>query len=108
MSGNTTEDADTTVDLNASPIYPTTTIWVLVSAGCIFYMQAGFMLLEMGSVGRKNLRNAMVKTYLSICISAIMFYTIGYGLAFGDNDGKFGGSTMFAGKHINSNRSWCF
>lgn len=71
-------------------------------------MQAGFMFLEMGSVARKNLRNAMVKSYLSICISAIMFYMIGYGLAFGVNDGKFGGHTMFAGKGIDSNRNWCF
>jgi Amt family ammonium transporter len=46
-------------------------------------MQAGFMYLEMGSVSAKNLRNAMVKHYISICTSAIMFYLIGYGIAFG-------------------------
>ncbi len=71
-------------------------------------MQAGFMFLEMGTVGKKNLRNSIVKSYLGICISAIMFYVIGYGIGFGVNGGKFAGSTMFAGNGIDANKNWCF
>ena len=70
-------------------------------------MHAGFMFLERGSIRGKNRRNVMMKTFLGLCIAAIMFYVIGYGLAFGSFK-KFGGKTMFAGDDIDANRNWCF
>ncbi len=92
----------------SSPTWPADVVWVLVSSGMIFYMQMGFMFLEAGGIRRKNARNSMVKSFVGICMSAITFYLIGYGLGFGNNHQKFGGTTMFAGDHIDANRNWCF
>ena len=66
------------------------------------------MFLEAGGIRRKNQRSTMTKAFLGICISAIMFYLIGYGIAFGYNHKAFAGSTMFAGKDIDANRNWVF
>jgi Amt family ammonium transporter len=66
------------------------------------------MLLEAGGFRRKNHRNAMMKSFVSVCISAIMFYLIGYGIAFGNNHKLFVGTTMFAGDHLDANRNWAF
>jgi Amt family ammonium transporter len=82
--------------------------WVLLSSGNIFFMQAGFMFLEWGGMRRKNIRHSMLKAYLGICMSSIMFYLIGYAIGFGDNNETFAGFTMFAGYQINANRMWCF
>ena len=71
-------------------------------------MQVGFMFMELGGIRRKNQMNSMTKAFLGICISALMFYFIGYGLGFGNNHKIFSGTTMFAGNKIDANRNWCF
>jgi Amt family ammonium transporter len=58
-------------------------------------MQAGFQFLEAGQVRKKHQRNAVTKSYIGICMSAIFFYLIGYGIGFGDINGKFAGHEMF-------------
>lgn len=64
----------------------TDAVWILVSAGFIFFMQAGFALIEGGAVRRKN-RNAMlIKNLFNGVISAIVFWLFGYGLGFGEPD----------------------
>jgi len=59
-------------------------IWVLTSTGMIFFMQAGFALVECGSIRKKNSHNILIKNVFDACIGAIAFWIIGYGLAFGD------------------------
>ena len=73
-------------------------IWVLLSSGNMFLMQAGFQFMEAGMVRRKNQRNAVLKSYLGICLGAIFFYLIGYGIGFGDpkDHNKFAGVKFFA------------
>ena len=61
----------------------TNAVWILVSAGFIFLMQAGYALIEGGAVRKKN-RNAMlIKNLFNGCIAAVAFWLFGYGFGFG-------------------------
>src|SRR5574343_583975 len=86
-------------------------LWVLASAAIVFFMQAGFCLLETGSVRPKNLNNSLIKNLIDCVIGAIVYYLIGYGLAYGDVDGKFAGKKYFAAEDFENTllfNSWMF
>ena len=61
----------------------TNAVWILVSAGFIFLMQAGYALIESGAVRRKNRSAMMIKNLFNGCIAAIFFWLFGYGFGFG-------------------------
>ena len=58
-------------------------MWILVSAGFIFLMQAGFALIESGAVRRKNRSAVIIKNLFNGCIAIIAFWLVGYGFGFG-------------------------
>jgi len=58
--------------------------WMIYAGSLVFFMQAGFSLLEAGSVSAKNSTNILFKNLLDACISAISFYAWGYAFAYGD------------------------
>lgn len=58
-------------------------MWILVSAGFIFVMQAGFALVEAGTVHHKNRSAMLVKNIYNVAVAAIAFWLTGYGLGFG-------------------------
>jgi len=81
------------------------TFWLLFSGVLVFFMQAGFSLLEAGSVREKNVNNILYKNLMDASIGAICFWLIGFGLAYGgSNDGKFIGEDNF-GLSLESNKS---
>lgn len=47
------------------------TAWILVSAFLVFFMQAGFAMLEMGTVRSKNAQNILMKNLLDICVATV-------------------------------------
>jgi Amt family ammonium transporter len=49
----------------------------------IFLMQAGFALVENGSVRNKNSSNILIKNMFDACFGALAFWLIGFGVAFG-------------------------
>ncbi|BCS97810.1 ammonium transporter [Desulfoluna limicola] len=59
-------------------------IWVLLAAGLVFFMQAGFMCLESGLTEAKNSINVAVKNLADFVIATLMFWFVGFGLMFGD------------------------
>lgn len=61
-----------------------------------FFIQAGFCLLETGSVRPKNINNSLIKNLIDCAIGTIVYYLIGFGLAYGEVDGEFAGDTYFA------------
>lgn len=73
------------------------TIWMLLAAVLVFFMHAGFSLLEAGSVRSKNVQNILVKNLLVVSIGFLCWYLFGYALAFGtlEKPGKFAGGTNF-------------
>ncbi len=66
-------------------------IWLATSIALVFFMQAGFALLECGASRAKNAINVIMKNYTDICFGSIFFWAIGYGLMFGESHaGLFG------------------
>jgi Amt family ammonium transporter len=73
------------------------TVWTMVAGFLVFFMQAGFAMLEAGSTRSKGASNIMMKNLMDFCIGSIAFYFIGYGLMFGQSVGGLFGSTNFFG-----------
>jgi len=85
--------ADTT-DIQAA----VDTLWVVVAAALVFFMQAGFALLESGMSRAKNAVNVVMKNFMDVCLGSLAFWLVGYGLMFGDNPtGLFGQSHFLLG-----------
>jgi len=74
------------------------TVWLITAGALVFFMQAGFALLESGMSRAKNAVNVVMKNYMDVCIGSIAFWMVGYGLMFGDNpSGLFGTTHFFIG-----------
>jgi Amt family ammonium transporter len=71
-------------------------VWLLVSAFLVFFMQAGFAMVETGLTRAKNAGNIIMKNLMDFAVGSIMFFCIGYGVMFGqDVAGLFGSSAFF-------------
>ena len=60
-------------------------LWVLVAAVFVFFMQAGFACCESGSARSKSACNIWLKNAVDFCVGALVFYFIGFGLMYGDD-----------------------
>jgi len=58
-------------------------LFILLGAIMVLAMHAGFAFLEVGTVRRKNQVNALVKILVDFCVSTLVYFFIGYGLAYG-------------------------
>lgn len=67
----------------------TNALLMVVSTGMILFMQAGFALVENGSVRAKNSKNILIKNMFDVCIGAILFWLFGYSFAFGSKPSLF-------------------
>lgn len=70
-------------------------VWVIVSAGFVFLMQAGFMCLESGLTRSKNNINVAIKNIADFGISVVLFWAFGFALMFGASEGGIFGATHF-------------
>jgi len=66
------------------------TVWVLLAAFLVFFMQAGFGMVEAGFIRAKNTCNILTKNFLDFCMASLGFFLIGYALMFGDGNGFAG------------------
>lgn len=67
------------------------TLWVLLCAGLVFFMQAGFMCLESGLTRSKNSINVAIKNFADFGISVALFWAFGFSIMFGlSQDGWWG------------------
>lgn len=66
------------------------TVWVLVAAFLVFFMQAGFGMVEAGFIRAKNTCNILTKNFLDFCMASLGFFLVGYALMFGDGNGFIG------------------
>ena len=71
-------------------------LWVFVAAILVIFMQAGFALVEAGLTRGKNVSNIMMKNLMDFAGGAIMFFLIGYGLAYGSGGNSLIGWGNFA------------
>ena len=66
------------------------TVWVVVAAILVMFMQAGFAFLEAGLTRMKNAGHIAGKNVLIFAIASLVYYFVGFGLAFGDGNGFVG------------------
>lgn len=72
------------------------TFWVLFAASLVFFMQAGFALVEAGLTRSKNTSNILFKNLMDFSIGTLGFWVIGYGIMFGAGNGFFGEFELFS------------
>jgi Amt family ammonium transporter len=66
------------------------TVWVLVAAFLVFFMQAGFGMVEAGFIRAKNTCNILTKNFLDFCMASLGFFLVGYAFMFGDGNSFIG------------------
>ncbi len=71
-------------------------LWVLIAAALVFFMQAGFALVESGFTRQKNTVNIMTKNLIDFALGSLLFWSIGFSLMFGlDYAGFIGAPDIF-------------
>jgi Amt family ammonium transporter len=71
------------------------TVWVLIAAILVMFMQAGFALLEAGFTRSKNAVNILMKNLMDFSFGTIIYYIVGFALMFGAGNLFFGTSGFF-------------
>ncbi len=66
------------------------TIWVLLGAALVFFMQAGFAMCEAGFTRAKNTGNILMKNLMDFCIGTPLYWIFGFGIMFGAGSAVFG------------------
>jgi Amt family ammonium transporter len=66
------------------------TVWVLLAAFLVFFMNLGFAMVESGLCRAKNTVNILAKNFIVFAISSIAFWVLGWGLMYGDGSGFAG------------------
>lgn len=70
------------------------TVWMLLAAMLVFFMQPGFALVEAGFTRTKNTANILMKNFVDFMVGALLFWFIGFGFMFGDG-GFLGAPHLF-------------
>ncbi|KIL47376.1 ammonium transporter [Jeotgalibacillus campisalis] len=82
----------------AAPVTPESvqlsvdTMWIMIAAILVFFMHAGFAMVESGFTRAKNSLNILMKNILTISLGSILYFLVGYGIMFGNSNGFFGTS----------------
>ena len=89
--------ADISVSIN--------TVWMLLAAMLVFFMQPGFALCEAGFTRSKNTANILFKNFVDFMIGSVLFWFIGFGFMFGSNGAGFIGMPNFGDLSFYSNNN---
>lgn len=79
----------------AELIYSLDTVWVLIAAFLVFFMQPGFALVEAGFTQSKNAVNILMKNFVDFTVASLAFFAVGYALMFGAGNDFIGFSHFF-------------
>jgi ammonium transporter, Amt family len=71
------------------------TMWVMIAGMLVFFMNAGFCMLEAGFCRQKNAVNVLAKNLIVFALSTVAFWAIGFGLMFSEGSGLVGSSGGF-------------
>lgn len=84
-------------------------VWTCIAAFLVFFMQAGFAMVEAGFTRAKNAVNILMKNLMDFSIGSLAFFLVGFGLMFGATNGLFG-TTLFglSGVEPGSDWNWTF
>ena len=93
------EVVEITMESNAAAVATVQTnlnyVWTLIAAALVFFMQAGFAMVESGFTRAKSACNIMMKNLLDFSIGSLAFWAIGFGLMFGATKTGWFGTTDF-------------
>lgn len=78
------------------------TVWVLVAAFLVFFMQAGFAMVETGFTRAKNASNIIMKNMMDVAIGSLVYFAIGFGIMFGADKWGLFGTTGFFGTGLSA------
>ncbi len=70
-----------------SMLTDTDTLWTCLAAFLVFFMQAGFTLVEAGLTRAKNVCNIVMKNLMDFSLGSILFWCVGFGIMFGASNG---------------------
>ncbi len=71
-------------------------MWILICGILVFFMQAGFTLVEVGFTRAKNAGNIIMKNLMDFCIGSVAFWAIGYSIMYGESiSGLIGTPSLF-------------
>lgn len=70
-------------------------VWFLMGAALVFWMQAGFAMVETGFTRAKNAGNILMKNLMDFCIGTPLYWLVGFGVMFGTTSAIFGGIDLF-------------
>lgn len=89
------------------------TLWVLVTAFLVFFMQAGFGMVEAGFIRAKNACNILTKNFLDFCMASLGFFMFGYAIMYGLGNGFMGATGWFlsgavSGANVPLGAFWLF
>ncbi len=90
-AGVTTQAAVKAADI----VNPLNTVWVLVTAFLVFFMQAGFMMLEGGFARTREVSNIMIECIVDTALCGILFWAFGFAFMFGHGNGLIGWHYFF-------------
>src|SRR5258708_6078806 len=79
-----------TVPMNADTKVALDTMWVLVTAFLVFFMNAGFAMFESGLCRSKNAVNILAKNFVVFAVASLGFWLVGFALMFGDGSPVIG------------------
>ena len=68
------------------------TVWVVIAAVLVMFMQAGFAFLEAGMTRMKNAGHVAAKNVLTFALCSLVYWAVGFGIAFGDGNALIGTS----------------
>ncbi|MBI2889324.1 MAG: ammonium transporter [Nitrospirae bacterium] len=94
----TSEDVQANLDI----------VWICVATVLVFFMKAGFSLVEIGFTRAKSAVNAIMKNIMDFAVSAIAFWAFGFGLMFGTTNGLFGTDGFFLHDYAQNQDPWLF
>lgn len=87
--------ADAPLAQAADLINPLNTMWVLVAAFLVFFMQAGFMMLEAGFARTRETVNVLMECIVDTAMCGILFWAVGFAFMFGEGNGWIGHQYFF-------------
>src|SRR3989338_10861508 len=71
------------------------TVWTLLTAFLVFWMNAGFAMVEAGLCRSKNAVNILAKNFIVFAVSSLAFYVVGWGIMFGNGTPLLGGEGLW-------------
>jgi Amt family ammonium transporter len=83
-------------------------VWVLLAAILVFFMQAGFSLVETGLTRSKNAVNIIMKNVMDCAAGALVFFAVGFGLMFGSSNGWIGTDGFFLSGIEGQDEAWTY